>query len=87
MKTTFVAAWLSLWAMSSPSLGDVVHPHAVGHQVGRRRIGGDKPHRRRSALKFVRVFARGGRAGLAASAIARPLLAAFADDAAFEDGH
>ena len=26
MKTTFVAALLSLWAMSSPSLGDVVHP-------------------------------------------------------------
>ena len=26
MKTTFVAALLSLWATSLPSLGDVVHP-------------------------------------------------------------
>ena len=30
MKTTFVAALLSLWAMSSPSLGDVVHPDGNG---------------------------------------------------------
>ena len=30
MKTTFVAALLSLWAMSSPSLGDVLHPDGNG---------------------------------------------------------